>query len=122
MFHNIMSIQKIHANYTSSCVLLYNIIYTQKFPNLFVLSYRYEVMLSCWSIDPAERPKFSNLVKILGFLLERDSGYLDLSDDSAEYLSRSQSLSWKNSAASPLPTVEEEEEEIVDDSEQEGDA
>ena len=100
---------------------IYIYLITQNFPNLFVLSYRYEVMLSCWSIDPAERPKFSNLVKILGFLLERDSGYLDLSDDSdSEYLSRSQSLSWKNSAASPLPTVEEE--EIVDDSEQEGDA
>ena len=36
-------------------------------------------MLSCWSLDPSDRPTFQNLAKSLEALLERESGYLKLS-------------------------------------------
>ena len=36
-------------------------------------------MLRCWSIDPAERPPFSELVCMMSEALENFSGYLDIS-------------------------------------------
>ena len=39
-------------------------------------------MLSCWNIEGADRPRFSSLVNTLSDLLERDSGYLQLSSES----------------------------------------
>ena len=38
-------------------------------------------MLSCWNIEGADRPRFSSLVNTLSDLLERDSGYLQLSSE-----------------------------------------
>ena len=55
-------------------------------------------------MDPQERPKFQSLVMSLSCLLERESGYLDLSS----------SLCWKDtsdlpqSTESPLPAIDEE--------------
>ena len=75
-------------------------------------------MLSCWSTDPVVRPKFSSLVSIMGGFLERDSGYLDLSQTSgSEYVQLSRALTWKNTKSSGaavtshavLPTVHEQE-------------
>ena len=92
--------------------------------------FRYEIMLLCWSIDAAERPKFSGLVTTINGLLERDAGYLELSNATdSSYLSQlTRSLSWKNKSAlsesataSDLPTVQEEEmvdelkEEVIED-------
>ena len=54
-------------------------------------------------MDPQERPKFQSLVMSLSRLLERESGYLDLSS----------SLCWKDtsdlpqSAESPLPAIDD---------------
>ena len=49
---------------------------------IFVFQYyRYEIMLSCWNIEGSDRPRFSSLVNTLGTLLERDSGYLQLSSE-----------------------------------------
>ena len=42
--------------------------------------YRYEVMLSCWSPDASDRPTFQHLAKSLETQLERESGYLKLSE------------------------------------------
>ena len=39
-------------------------------------------MLSCWNIEGSDRPRFSSLVNTLSDLLERDSGYLQLSSES----------------------------------------
>ena len=82
----------------------------------FRISFRYEVMLLCWSIDAAERPKFSSLVNTVSGLLERDSGYLTLTHTSeSDCLSLSRSLSWKKTAPSEsvtafsLPIVQEQE-------------
>ena len=36
-------------------------------------------MTSCWSLDSHKRPKFRELVSMLRNILERDSGYLELS-------------------------------------------
>ena len=41
---------------------------------------RYEVMLSCWSPDASDRPTFQQLAKSLETQLERESGYLKLSE------------------------------------------
>ena len=38
-------------------------------------------MLSCWNIEESDRPRFSSLVNTLSTLLERDSGYLQLSSE-----------------------------------------
>ena len=87
--------------------------------------FRYEIMLLCWSIDAAERPKFSGLVTTINDLLERDAGYLELSHATdSSYLSQlTRSLSWKNKSspsatASDLPTVQEVDEvkeEVIED-------
>ena len=45
---------------------------------LFIISYRYGVMLECWSLDPIERPSFSHLVQFLSQVLEGVSGYIDV--------------------------------------------
>ena len=36
-------------------------------------------MKSCWSLDPRERPRFKHLVNKVNNILEKDSGYLELS-------------------------------------------
>ena len=70
-------------------------------------------MLLCWSIDAAERPKFSGLVTTLSVLLERDAGYLELSSNNTSE-PPSQSFDLKNKSAPSesgpeptLPTVQE---------------
>ena len=66
-----------------------------------------QIMRLCWCMDPQERPKFQSLVMSLSRLLERESGYLDLSS----------SLCWKDtsdlpqSTESPLPAIDEETDE-----------
>ena len=60
-------------------------------------------MLSCWSIDAAERPRFSDLFTTLSGLLERDAGYLQLSRGSVQ-LELSQSLNW-NKKSIPLESL-----------------
>ena len=46
----------------------------------FSYSLRYEIMVSCWNIDPQERPTFSKLVKMFTELMEINAGgYLQLS-------------------------------------------
>ena len=60
-------------------------------------------------MDPQERPKFQSLVMSLSRLLERESGYLDLSS----------SLCWKDTSdlpqstesPLPLPAIDEERDE-----------
>ena len=66
--------------------------------NPFFTLYSYDIMTSCWSVDSHERPGFIILVSRFSNLLERDSGYLELS----------QSLSWKrksNPQKSPATSV-----------------
>ena len=41
--------------------------------------YRYDVMVSCWDLEPGSRPKFSDLVVTVNDLLESYAGYLELS-------------------------------------------
>ena len=60
--------------------------------------FRYEVMLSCWSPDAGDRPTFQHLAKSLEAQLERESGYLKLSE----------SLKQEQGISSPLsPEVNE---------------
>ena len=74
-------------------------------------------MLLCWSIDAAERPKFSSLVNTMNGLLERDSGYLTLTHTSeSDCLSLSRSLSWKKNAPSESATTSPVSEEMVGES------
>ena len=40
---------------------------------------RYEIMKSCWSLKPRERPTFQHLVGQFTSILEKTSGYLELS-------------------------------------------
>ena len=64
-------------------------------------------MQSCWSLDSYHRPQFKDLVGKLSGLLEKESGYLELS----------QSLCWKedtshlplSSPSTALPVIEEQE-------------
>ena len=64
-------------------------------------------MQSCWSLEPHDRPQFKDLVGRFSGLLEKESGYLELS----------QSLCWKEdtshlpfcSQSTALPVIEEEE-------------
>ena len=59
---------------------------------------RYEVMLSCWSPDASDRPTFQYLAKSLETQLERESGYLKISE----------SLEQEQEISSPLsPEVNE---------------
>ena len=51
-------------------------------------------MMSCWSLESKDRPQFKDLVGMFGGLLERESGYLDLS----------QSLSYKKDTSLPSPS------------------
>ena len=64
-----------------------------------VLLSRYEVMTSCWEMEPNERPDFSYLVGLLNDLLERDSGYLQLSCATS-------SMNTLTAAATPRPGEE----------------
>ena len=64
-------------------------------------------MKSCWSLEPHDRPQFKDLLGRFSGLLEKESGYLELS----------QSLCWKEdtsdlplfSPSTALPVIEEEE-------------
>ena len=63
-------------------------------------------MLLCWSLEAKDRPHFEDLEGMISSLLERESGYLELS--------QSQSLCWKEESPLPpsptgLPAIEEEE-------------
>ena len=63
-------------------------------------------MLLCWSINAEDRPCFSSLVKQLNSMLERESGYMDLShtyENPSFELSRS--LSWKKKSAFQVKTT-----------------
>ena len=50
----------------------------------------FDIIVSCWSLDSRQRPRFSGLVSIFSDLLERDAGYLELS----------RSLSWRSKGRS----------------------
>ena len=64
--------------------------------------------MQCWSFDPTNRPHFQSLVPKLSHVLEKESGYLELSS--------SFSLCWKNDCegppSSPLPVIDEDETKI----------
>ena len=66
--------------------------------------------MQCWSFNPQDRPKFQSLVLKLSDMLERESGYLDLST----------SFCWKNDSevpfSVPLPVIDEVKEEKHEDS------
>ena len=53
------------------------ILYNRLFIVCFL--FRYEMMLSCWSLDSCERPTFMCLAASLDAVLEKESGYLQLS-------------------------------------------
>ena len=55
---------------------------------------RYEIMMSCWSLDSHARPLFKDLVGSFSGLLERESDYLELS---------AQSLCWKETVSHTPP-------------------
>ena len=86
-----------------------------------IIFFRYGIMHLCWSIDAAERPKFSDLVTTISGLLERDAGYLELSHKTDySYLSQlTRSLSWKNKSGPSATTLDVQEEEMVDELKQE---
>ena len=42
--------------------------------------YRYSIMLKCWSIDPDERPPFSDLARSISEFAEMTAGYLDMTN------------------------------------------
>ena len=70
-------------------------------------------MQSCWSLESRARPHFKDLVVRFSSHLERESGYLELS----------QSLCWKentshlplSSPPTSLPVIEEHESAAVED-------
>ena len=66
--------------------------------------------MQCWSFNPQDRPQFQRLVLKLSHILERESGYLDLST----------SFCWKNHSEEPLsvslPVIDEVKEEKHEDS------
>ena len=70
-------------------------------------------MQSCWSLESRGRPHFKDLVVRFSSLLERESGYLELS----------QSLCWKentsdlplSSPPTSLPVIEEQGSAAVED-------
>lgn len=43
------------------------------------IDFSYAVILQCWKEGPDERPTFTELVKMLGDMLQDESDYLDLS-------------------------------------------
>ena len=45
----------------------------------FEIDFSHAVMLQCWKEGPLERPTFTELVKMLGDMLQDESDYLDLS-------------------------------------------
>ena len=55
---------------------------------------RYEIMMSCWSLDSHARPHFKDLVGRFSGLLERESDYLELA----------QSLCWKETVSHIPPS------------------
>ena len=61
--------------------------------------------MQCWRFNPQDRPQFKTLVLKLSHILERESGYLDLST----------SFCWKNDSEEPLsvslPVIDEVKEE-----------
>ena len=68
-----------------------------------------KIMMQCWSLDPTERPHFQGLVPKLSYILETESGYLELSNPF--------SFCWKNDPegppSPPLPvTVDEGKEDV----------
>ena len=66
--------------------------------------------MQCWSFNSQDRPKFQSLVLKLSDMLERESGYLDLST----------SFCWKNDSEKPLsvslPVIDEVKGEKHEDS------
>ena len=67
---------------------------------LSTLFYRYDIMMSCWSLKAWGRPSFQQLVVTFTSLLERESGYLELCQE----MDLPQSSSWKeNDSASHAP-------------------
>ena len=70
-------------------------------------------MLSCWNIEESDRPRFSSLVNTLGTLLERDSGYLQLSSETGCIQLELLEEGKKNNGS------EFQEQEMVDESEHE---
>ena len=54
---------------------------------------RYDVMLSCWSPDASDRPTFQHLAESLETQLERESGYLKLSESLKQEQGNPSSLS-----------------------------
>ena len=45
----------------------------------YILPYSWDMMMSCWTLHPQQRPEFTRLVKELFDMLDSDSTYLKLS-------------------------------------------
>ena len=71
--------------------------------------HRYDIMMECWSWNHHERPRFKELVNRLSDTLERDSGYLKLSQPFS-LKTKSDELDKHDSA---LPPVKENEESYL---------
>ena len=60
-----------------------------------ISKFRCEMMMQCWKFNPQDRPQFKNLVLTLNHILERESGYLDLSS----------SFCWRDDPEQTLPAT-----------------
>ena len=67
-------------------------------------------MLHCWSLEAKDRPHFQDLEGMISSLLEKESGYLELSlSKSLCWKEESSDLPLPSSPAALLPAREEEE-------------
>ncbi|CAI8015434.1 Tyrosine-protein kinase transforming protein RYK [Geodia barretti] len=80
----------------------------------------YDTMRSCWSLKPTDRPKFLDLVGMLGTLLERSSCMCQTSSelDMSQFLHSNIPLSSPPTALTP-PVIQEQDAEDEDDDEAE---
>ena len=73
---------------------------------------RYEIMKSCWSLKPRERPTFQHLVGQFTSIMEKSSGYLELSQapSQLDFLWKDTSHPPPSSPPTALPVLQEQEE------------
>ena len=62
------------------CELAYRHMYVLVEPRPYYL--RYNLLLQCWELKPANRPHFNNLVSTIGRVLEISADYLVFTDTS----------------------------------------